>query len=68
MCLGTTRIRQYPSNTTYLFIIRVATCFDLTASSSGLHYEPTDVKKLRTFLRTQTMFTIVKYEKFLSYI
>jgi hypothetical protein len=40
MCLGTTRIRHYPSNTTYLLLIRVATCFDTTVSSSGLHYEP----------------------------
>ena len=65
-CNYTTRIRQYPSNTTYLFIIRVSTCFDPTGSSSGLHYEPVDVKKLRTFMGSQTMFTIVKYEKFVS--
>jgi len=30
MCLGTIRIRQYPSNTPNLFIIRVAACFDPT--------------------------------------
>ena len=66
MCLGTTRIRQYQSNTTYLLLIRVATCFDPTGSSSGLHYEPVNVKKLRTFLGSQTMFTIVKYENFVS--
>jgi len=66
MCLGTTRIRQYPSNTIYSFIIRVATCFDPTGSLSGLHYEPINVKNLRTFLGSQTMFTIVKYEKFVS--
>jgi len=44
----------------------VATCFDPTGSSSGLHYEPVNVKKLRTFLGSQTMFTIVKYENFVT--
>ena len=44
MCLGTIRIRQYPSNTTYLlFIFRLATCFDPTGSSSGLHCKPINV-------------------------
>jgi hypothetical protein len=28
-------------------------------SSSGLHYEPINAKKLRTFLESQTMFTIL---------
>jgi len=66
MCLGTTRIRQYPSNTTYLFITRVTTCFDPTGSSSGLHYEPNIVKKLHKFLGSQTVFTIGKHEVFVS--
>ena len=45
MCLGTTRIRQYPSNTTYYYylLFRLTTCFDPTAPSSGLHYEPINV-------------------------
>jgi len=60
------RKRQYPSNTNNLFIIRLATCFDPTGSLSGLHYEPLNVKKLRTFLGSQTMFTIVKYERIVS--
>jgi hypothetical protein len=60
MCLGTIKIREYPSNTTSLFIITVATCFDLTGSSSSLHYKPMNVKKLRAFLGSPTMFTIVK--------
>ena len=66
MCLGTTRIRHNPSNTTSLFISRLATCFDPTGSLSGLHYEPINVNKLRAFLESQTMFTIGKYEKFVS--
>jgi hypothetical protein len=38
MCLGTIIIRQYPSNTNYLlYIFRLATCFDHTGPSSGLH-------------------------------
>ena len=45
----------------FCFIIKLATCFDPTGSSSGLHYEPM-FKKLRTFLGSQTMFTIIKYE------
>jgi hypothetical protein len=40
MCLGTIRIIQYPSNTTNLSIIKLATCFDPMGSISGLHYEP----------------------------
>jgi len=66
MCLGTARIRQYPSNTTYLFIIRVTTCFDPTGSSSGLQYEPNNVKKLHKFLGSQTVFTIGKHEVIVS--
>jgi len=36
-----------------LITIRLATCFDPTGSSSGLHYEPVDVRKLRTSLGSQ---------------
>ena len=68
MCLGTIEIRWYPSNTTYLFInyTRLATCFDPGGSSSSLHYEPIDIRKLRTFLGSQTMFTNDEYERFVS--
>jgi len=53
------RIRQYPSNTTYLlFIFRLATCFDPTGSSSGLHSNQEMFRKLRIFLGSQTMFAI----------
>ena len=43
-------------------MIRVATCFDHTGSSSGLHYEPVNYKamKLCTFLWSQTMFGITR--------
>ena len=40
-----------------LIIIRLATRYDPTGSSWGLHYEPGDIKKLCTFLGSQTMFT-----------
>jgi len=53
MCPGTVRIRQYPSNTTNLSIIKLATCFDSIGLSSGLHYEPINVKILRTSLGFQ---------------
>jgi len=36
-----------------LISIRLATCFDPTGSSSGLLYEPINVRKLRTFLGSQ---------------
>jgi len=36
-----------------LIIIRLVTCFDPTGSSSGLHYEPANVRKLRTSLGFQ---------------
>ena len=42
-----------------LIIIRLAACFDLAGSLSGLHYEPFDIRKLRTFLGSQTVFTKV---------
>jgi hypothetical protein len=38
-----------------IIIIRLATCFDPTCSSSGLHNEPIDIRKLRTLLGFQTM-------------
>jgi hypothetical protein len=41
-----------------LIIIRLATCFDPTGSSSGLYYEPVDTRKLRTFFGSQTLFGI----------
>jgi len=44
----------------------LATCFDPTGSSSGLHYESNIVKKLHKFLESQTLFTIGKYEMFVS--
>jgi len=44
----------------------LATGFDPATSSSGLHYEPVDIRKLRTFLGSQTIFTKDKYERFLS--
>jgi hypothetical protein len=41
-------------NLIYLLItIRLATCFDPVGLSSGLHYEPTNVRKLRTLLGSQ---------------
>ena len=49
-----------------LIIIRLATCFDPVRLSSGLHYEPVDIRKLRTFFGSQTMFTKDKYERFVS--
>jgi len=49
-----------------LIIIRLATCFEPAGSLSGLHYEPTDIRKLRTFLLSQTMFTKDKHESFVS--
>jgi len=36
-----------------LIIIKLATCFDPVRSSSGLHYEPINVRKLRTSLGSQ---------------
>jgi len=67
MCIETIRIKQYPSNTNYLLLLfRLATCFDLTGSSSGLHCEPKIYRKLRTFLGSQTMFTIGKRKRFMS--
>jgi len=36
-----------------LIIIKFATCFDSVGSSSGLHYEPGTVRKLRTSLGSQ---------------
>ena len=33
--------------------IRLATCFDPVGSSSGLHYETVNVRKLRTSLGSQ---------------
>jgi hypothetical protein len=35
------------------YLILFATCFDPLKSSSGLHYEAINVKKLRTFLGSQ---------------
>jgi hypothetical protein len=64
MCPGTIEIRQYQWNTTYL----LATCFDPAGSSSGLHYEPINVRKLRTFLGSQPMFTYDKYERLVSIV
>ena len=46
-----------------LIIIRLATCFHHTGSSSGLRYEPIDIRKLRTFLGSQTMFTKDRYKR-----
>ena len=40
-----------------LITIRLATCFDPTGSSSGLLFEPINVRKLLTFLGSQQMFT-----------
>jgi len=38
----------------YLLIItKLDTCFDPIGSSSGLHYEPINVRKLRTSLGSQ---------------
>jgi len=39
-------------NLIYYFIL-LATCFDPAGSSSGLHYEPFNVKKPRTSLGSQ---------------
>jgi hypothetical protein len=49
-----------------LIIIRLATCFDPAGSSSGLHCEPIDIRKLRTFLGSQRMFTKDKYDRLVS--
>jgi hypothetical protein len=35
------------------YLILLATCFDPIGSSSGLHYEPINVKRLRTSLGYQ---------------
>jgi len=49
-----------------LIIIRLATCFDPTGSSSGLSFEATVIRKLRTFLGSQTMFAKDECERSLS--
>jgi len=36
-----------------LIITKLATCFEPVGSSSGLHYEPLNVKKLRKSLGSQ---------------
>ena len=36
-----------------LIVVKLATCFDPAGSSSGLHYEPINARKLRTFLGFQ---------------
>jgi hypothetical protein len=41
-----------------LITIRLAACFDFVVSSSGLHYESVDIRKLRTFFGSQSMFHI----------
>ena len=51
MCLGTIRIEQYLSNTNLfvsLIIVELGTRFDPAGSSSGLYYEPSNVRKLCT--------------------
>jgi hypothetical protein len=56
MCLETikNRIVSLKHNLTYsLITIRLATCFDPIGSSSGLHYKPFNVKRLRTSLGSQ---------------
>jgi hypothetical protein len=50
-----------------LITIRLATCFEPTGLSSGLHHKPVDIRKLRIFLGSQTMFTKHEYKRlFLS--
>jgi len=44
----------------------MATCFDPTGSSSGLHSNQLMFRKLRTFLGSKTVFTIGKCEWFMS--
>jgi len=44
----------------------MATCFNPAGSSSGLHYEPINIRKLRTFLESQTMFTKDEYENMVN--
>jgi hypothetical protein len=49
MCLGTIKIEivSVKHNLIYsLITVRLATCFDPVGSSSGLHYEPMNVKRL----------------------
>jgi len=41
-----------------LIIVKLATCFDSIGSSSGLHYEPINVKRLRTSQRCTQSFNI----------
>jgi hypothetical protein len=36
-----------------LIIVKLATCFDSVGLLSGLHYEPINIIKLRTSLRSQ---------------
>jgi len=55
-------IRQTQLISSLIIIIRLSTRFDPAGSSSGLHYEPIDIRKLRTFLGSQTMVTKDKYE------
>jgi len=60
------QLLKYYSIHQSLIIIRLATCFDPSGSSSGLHYEPINIRKLRTFLEFQTMFTKDEHESFVS--
>ena len=36
-----------------LIMVKLATCFDPIGSSSGLHYEPVNVRKLHSSLGSQ---------------
>jgi len=44
----------------------LATCYDPTGSSSGLHSNQLMFRELRTFLGSQTMFTVGKCGRFMS--
>jgi hypothetical protein len=61
--LGTNNNKMVSAKHNRFIVIKAATCFDPTGSSSGLHYEPT-TKKLRTFLGSEIMFTNNNYMQF----
>jgi len=51
-----------------IIIINLAACFDPVGSSSGLHYEPINVRKLRTSLGSQNYWDPKDVRSFLTLI
>jgi hypothetical protein len=61
------RIVSIKHNLIYsLIIIKLATCFDPAGSSSGLHYEPVNVKKTAYIFGIPTVFTKDERKRFVS--